>query len=115
MGQNKINIPENKLIEAIYSSNGTIDSVAKIFGVEWHTINRIINENENALLAMQDKKEILIDKAESNILSAIDEHDIQTSKWYLATIGKKRGYSEKTEIEHSGDMSVNINITGVKK
>jgi hypothetical protein len=48
--------------------------------------------------AMEDEREINLDKAESVILDALEGGDLQTTKFYLMTIGKKRGYSERHEL-----------------
>lgn len=49
-----------------------------------------------------------IDVAEEGIHSLMRSKDervkMQAVKFYLSTIGKKRGYIEKSEVEHSGEI-----------
>lgn len=50
----------------------------------WHTL-----DIENAVKA---EKEKIKDIGEKNIFTAMNDGDIQTSKWYLAQMAKERGY-----------------------
>jgi enoyl-[acyl-carrier-protein] reductase (NADH) len=106
---------DDQIIDAIKGSCGIITNIANSLGCSWDTANnRIKNGNEIVKTAYRDETERVIDKAESVINKAIDKDDIQTAKWFLATKGKVRGYSEKTEVEHTGDMQILVNIQGVK-
>ena len=106
---------DEQIIDAIKGSCGIITNISDSLGCSWGTANKIVkNGSEVVKSCFCDECERVIDKAESNIFAALEQKDIQTSKWVLATIGKKRGYSEKTEIEHTGDMQILVNIQGVK-
>ena len=108
------NFTEDQILFAIKGSCAIITNIAESLGCSWNTAKRQIETgNETIKKAFDDERERVIDKAESVILDAIDEKDIQTSKWYLSTIGKKRGYSEKMEIEHSGEVSNKFSIIGI--
>ncbi len=97
-----------EIFAAIKGSKAIISTIAKKLNCEWHTAKAYIEKYPLAQQALQDEIDKNKDIAENTILSAIDLGDIQTAKWYLQTIGKDRGYSEKTEIQHSGDITVNV-------
>ena len=108
------NFTDEQIIEAIKGSCGIISNIAASLNCDWHTAKKYINEgSEEVKFAYSDESERVIDKAESVILGALDLKDIQTAKWYLATVGKKRGYSEKHEIEHTGEISTKFSIIGI--
>lgn len=98
----------NEIKEAITNSAGIISTIAKRLNCEWHTCKKYIDSYDETRRALNDEIEKNIDKAESIILKALNSEDIQTAKWYLQTIGKQRGYSEKQEIEHSGEIKADI-------
>lgn len=105
---------EQQIIEAIKGTAGLITDIARHLGCSWHACRAHIDKHEATRQAYQDELESMIDLAESKLKKRIEEDDAQMIKFFLATKGKKRGYTEKTEIEHTGDMSVSINIKGVK-
>lgn len=109
------NFTEEQMLEAIKGSNGIITNIATSLGCTWHTANRYIKETEVIKQSYIDECERVIDKAESVVTKALDNNDIQTAKWILGTKGKKRGYTEKTEIEHTGDgLPIKVIVEGVK-
>jgi hypothetical protein len=63
--------------------------------------------------AVESVKEIAVDFVESQLFKQIKEGSTAATIFYLKCQGKKRGYIEKQEIEHSGKVDnggVNINV-----
>lgn len=50
-----------------------------------------------------DVSETLLDEAEGVIRFWIKRLDKQTAQWLLKQLGKRRGYGNKVEVEHTGD------------
>ena len=96
------------VIEAIKGTAGIVSTIAKRLGVEWHTANERIQKYPEALKAFQDEREGILDMAEATILTAIKSGDTGSAKWLLSTIGKKRGFTEKQEIEISGELGTPV-------
>jgi len=94
------------IIEAIKGSGGIISTIAKRLSVSWHTADKYIQQSEDAKQALADEKEAILDMAEGAVYSSIKEGNTQDAKWLLATKGRKRGFNEKIDIEHSGDLNV---------
>ena len=95
---------EDQVLKAIENSGAIISTVANRLGCAWYTARKYCAQWDSTKRALQDEEEKIIDMAEGTLLKSIKDGDIQSSKWFLATKGKKRGYSEKHEIEHSGHI-----------
>ncbi len=98
------------VLRAIEGTAGIMSAIATNLGVDWHTADKYCKKYPEAIALIETEKERVLDMSETVILSAIQAKDIQTSKWYLATKGKERGYSEKHEVEHSGNKDKPIII-----
>jgi transposase len=99
-----------KILNAIPGTGGLISAIAVKLKVHYHTVLNYANKYETVRQAIEEEKEKILDKAESNLFIRIKEGDEDTSKWFLARKGKHRGYSEKIDteqkIEHSGSLTV---------
>lgn len=94
--------PKKRTLEAIKGSGGIMSTVAKRLGCEWHTAEAQVKRWPEALMAMQDEREAILDMSEATIFSAVKNGDVGAARWILATTGKKRGYTEKQEVDISG-------------
>ena len=94
------------IIEAIKGSGGIISTIAKRLNVSWHTADKYIQQSDETKEALADEREAILDMAEGAVYSSIKEGNTQNAKWLLATKGRKRGFNEKIDIEHSGDLNV---------
>lgn len=104
-------LKEKELLEAIKDSYGLVTKVAEKLHCSWATADRAIKESEMASRAMQDENEKLLDFAEGQAIKRMKDGDGVMIRFYLATKGKKRGYTyeEKLEADESAEDS-NINV-----
>ena len=110
MGRKRI-VKEKELLAAIEGCRGIISTVAARLHVGWHTAERAINDSEKAREAMSDEEETTLDFVEGKAIQRINEGDGAMIRFYLATKGKKRGftYEEKLEADESAeDNKVNV-------
>ena len=105
---------EDQLLEAIKDTGGIMSRIADKLGCSWHSAEKHVNKNEVAKQAYKDERQGLIDDSENVIRNAVKGGDVQSAKFVLMTLGKNRGYTERQEVEHSGDMSITINRHPVK-
>jgi hypothetical protein len=103
-----IDYTKENILEAIKDSGGIISTIAKTLKCEWHTAERYINLWDETKEAYQDECEIILDKAESKMIEAIESKDMQMVRYLLSTKGKKRGYTERHEL--TGEEGKNIKI-----
>ena len=110
MGRKRI-VKEKELLAAIEGCRGIISTVAARLHVGWHTAERAINDSEKAREAMSDEEETTLDFVEGKAIQRINEGDGAMIRFYLATKGKKRGYTydEKLEADETAEDN-NINV-----
>ena len=88
-----------KILDAVKHSAGIKSEIAKKLGVHRHTIDRYQKKYPTVRQAIEEEENNILDAAENNIFKAINAGDIDVSKWFLSRRGKKRGYSDKLDIE----------------
>lgn len=110
MGRKKI-VKEKELLAAIVGSRGFYSVIAERLGVAWATVKSAIEESSAAKLAIQAEEEKTLDFVEGKAIARIKADDGAMIRFYLATKGKKRGYTydEKLETDESAEDN-NINV-----
>ena len=109
---NKKQQTKKALIEALGQTLGVVTSACKIVGIDRTTFYKYVNEDDKFAAAVKDISEIAIDFAESKLYEQIRENNTTSTIFYLKTKAKHRGYVERQEVEHSGEIKeviVNIN------
>ena len=110
MGRKK-SIKEKDLLAAIEDSNGFVTTIAARLHCSWHAADNAIKASPAAIQAIKDEEEKTLDFVEGKAITKINEGDGAMIRFYLATKGKKRGYTydEKLEADESAEDS-NINV-----
>ena len=110
MGRKK-SIKEKDLLAAIEDSNGFVTTIAARLHCSWHAADNAIKASALALQAIKDEEEKTLDFVEGKAIKKINEGDGAMIRFYLATKGKKRGftYDEKLEADESAEDN-NINV-----
>ena len=110
MGRKK-SIKEKDLLAAIEDSNGFVTTIAARLHCSWHAADNAIKASALALQAIKDEEEKTLDFVEGKAITKINEGDGAMIRFYLATKGKKRGftYDEKLEADESAEDN-NVNV-----
>ena len=110
MGRKK-SIKEKDLLAAIEDSNGFVTTIAARLHCSWHAADNAIKASALALQAIKDEEEKTLDFVEGKAIKKINEGDGAMIRFYLATKGKKRGftYEEKLEADETAEDN-NINV-----
>ena len=110
MGRKK-SIKEKDLLAAIEDSNGFVTTIAARLHCSWHAADNAIKASPAAIQAIKDEEEKTLDFVEGKAITKINEGDGAMIRFYLATKGKKRGYTydEKLETDESAEDN-NINV-----
>lgn len=107
----KRKIKEKDLLENIAGSNGFYSIIAARLHVDWHTVDKAIKDSPAAQEAIKDETETTLDFVEGKAIERIKNGDGAMIRFYLATKGKKRGftYDEKLDGDESAeDKELNI-------
>ena len=97
-------IHKKAMIEALEKSLGIVTTACKAVGIARQTHYEWMKEDEAYKSSVDDIADIAIDFAESQLHKQIQSGEVSSTIFYLKTKGKKRGYVEKTETEHSGSI-----------
>ena len=114
MGRKKI-VKEKELLAAIVDSRGFYSVIAERLGVAWATVKSAIEESSAAQLAIKAEEEKTLDFVEGKAIARIKADDGAMIRFYLATKGKKRGYTydEKLEADDTTeDNTLNVICAG---
>ena len=114
MGRKK-SIKEKDLLAAIEDSNGFVTTIAARLHCSWHAADNAIKASAAAMQAIKDEEEKTLDFVEGKAIKKINEGDGAMIRFYLATKGKKRGftYEEKLEVDETAeDNNVNVICDG---
>ena len=95
--------------EAIPGTGGLITSIAAKVGCAWHTAKKYVEDSPTLTQMVEDEAHKIDDMAESVVLTAIKEKDIQTAKWWLER-RKRDQFATKQEVktEHSGEVVIEL-------
>ena len=86
------------VIAAIEGSSGIKIIIARKLKVHRNTVDNYLNRYPTARLAYEHEIAAIGDIAESVVIKAIRNEDVDTAKWYLRMKAKDRGYTERTEV-----------------
>lgn len=103
---NKFTITQ--FLKAIPGSGGIVSVIAKSVGCDWHTAKKYIDEHSSVKRAWTDERNIVTDKAQHNILRAINEGDLQMSKWWLSVMSDE--FAEKSKLDIASANGVKIEV-----
>ncbi len=96
------------IMDALKKYKGNISWAARALGCDRSTIYRRIEKSPTLQKAVEDERESMIDLAESSLLRAVNDGEAWAVSLTLKTIGKNRGYVERTETSVSGGIGVTI-------
>lgn len=94
---------QKSFLKALAASAGNISRACRLVGID-RTNYYKWRKNEEFKEAAHDVIEEVIDFAESSLIQQIKEKNTAATIFFLKTRAKDRGYTEKTEIEHSGQV-----------
>ena len=105
-------IEKEALKRAINNYKGNVSDIAQSFGCTRQTIYNHLKDDEKMWTLLHDARETIIDLAESKLVKLIEQENVPAVMFALRTIGRSRGYVEKTEIDQTQKT---INIIEVPK
>jgi len=101
----------DKFIAAIPGSGGIISAIADRVGCDWHTAKKYIHKHPTVEAAWEAERNKITDKARHNIIRAIQEGDLQMSKWWIQVMDPE--FSPSLDIKSGGEAIKIVAIAGV--
>lgn len=99
-------INKTAMIEALEKSLGIVTTACKTVGIARSTHYQWMDDDSEYKRAVEGISDIALDFAESQLHKQIQEGQPASTIFYMKTKGKKRGYVERTEVEHSGEVGI---------
>jgi len=106
---NKKQQTKKALLEALEKSLGIVTSACKSVGINRTTFYKYLKDDEEFKKQVDELDNIALDFAESQLHQQMKNGVPASTIFYLKTKGKKRGYTERQEIDILNN-SLNITI-----
>jgi hypothetical protein len=96
---------------ALQRTNGVQAAAAVLLGVHRNTIQNYLKKYPEVKAEYEAQRETLVDLAEQKLFQKVKDGDWNAIRFVLATLGKNRGYAERSEVTGAdgrplgGDMS----------
>ena len=100
----KTDTHKKAMLEALTKSLGIVTSACKSVGINRDTHYEWLKNDEQYKAEVESLKDVALDFAESQLHKKMQSGSDTAIIFFLKTQGKKRGYIEKQEIEHSGGL-----------
>ena len=107
--QNRTIIAKKAFIEAMYKCLGIVSKAAELSGIARGSHYRWMDEDPEYKREIESVPDYVLDFVEDKLHTLIKDQDTTATIFYLKTKGKKRGYIERSEVDMSGNVGVNIN------
>jgi hypothetical protein len=96
------------MIEALEKTLGVVSTACKMADISRTTHYRWLEEDAEYKEAVDSIQDVALDFAESKLFKNIEKAKEASVFFYLKTKGKKRGYIERQEIVHEGDIKSTV-------
>lgn len=96
-----------QVIEAIHEGN-TPSGAASILGCHPDTIRNYARRYAKVRAAILSERKSLVDIAERGLRNALLRDEAWAVTFTLKTLGKEEGYVERTETEHTGEVTIKV-------
>ena len=93
--------PDLVIAEQLKRSCGNVSHAAKMLGLDRSGLHYRINRSQMLAQLIIDARETIVDAAENSLHAAVIRQEPWATCFTLKTLGRKRGYVERQEIEYS--------------
>ena len=97
-----------QFIEAMEGTGGIISTIAARCGCAWNTARDAIDRWPTVKRAWENERAKVTDLAQRNVIKAIKDEDLPTSKWWLQLMDPEFTPKEKREI--SGRIGADVTV-----
>jgi hypothetical protein len=101
-----------QVIEAIRKSRGLLSVVAHRLGCTRQTVENYVKRYPTVDRAVKEERQKVIDVAEGKLFEKLQSGESWAIQFILKTLGKERGYTERTEVTGAEGGAMVIKYTG---
>lgn len=95
-----------QIVESLRASKGMVSVAARRLGCTRKTISTRMKRSPQIADELYEQREMSIDMAEVGLMAAVQKGEAWAICFLLKTIGKSRGYSERFELQNTGEPLV---------
>jgi hypothetical protein len=106
-----MDVKKKAMIDALQKNLGNVTLAAKSIDIDRTTHYVWMNNDIDYANQINDIDNIVLDFAESSLFKQIKEGNVTATIFLLKTRGKSRGYVEKNELNLSGELKQDSEIT----
>ena len=99
-----------QFIDVIPGTGGIIATIAKRLNCKWETAKSYIDDYPTVKVAYDSECEMVNDKAESVIISSINDGSVEDSKWWISRKRKDK-FSTREEVTGADGADIHIKVT----
>lgn len=103
------------MLEALVKTMGIVTPACKQVGISRQTFYDWYEKDEDFKRDVDDLNEVRIDFVEGKLFEGIQNGNTALICFYLKTQAKHRGYIEKQQIEHSGNIGPDLSEEAKKR
>ena len=96
---NRDRYTQHRVIDAIKQAQGIKAAAAQALGCSRQTVTNYIDRYPAVKEAYQEARDTSLDLAESKLIALVEREEWPAIRFMLITLGKDRGYTERTEIQ----------------
>lgn len=94
--------------KACEGSFGIISVIAKKLGVDRSTVYKFLEREPEAQKILEKARDEILDEAEQKLAQAVKDGQRWAIRFLLATLGSKRGYVKKVEMDLPNPPTINF-------
>ncbi len=89
---------DREMADALRQSHGLVTPAAEYLGVSPQTIYTRLKKSKTVSAALEQARDAALDRAESKLFDAVEKGEQWAIQFVLKTLGKNRGYTERSEV-----------------
>ena len=97
-----------QIADAIRLAGGNLTAAARALGISRQALYARIYRSERLKAVVDEMREVTLDTVENCLLDRVKSGDTTAMIFWLKTQGKHRGWVERQEIDHRGDLTVQV-------
>jgi hypothetical protein len=101
-------VSRDELIDAIRKTRGLLYLTSNILAVSYKRISQIIDDDPELTAILKEERGKTLDRAEAKLMQAVDKGEQWAITMLLRTLGRERGYVERTETANVSNVRLEI-------